>query len=141
MPRLVYLTSARRDLAKIAIDIEDTSHSRKAALAFPERLTDYCERLASLPGLLGRPRYDLRPEYRSFTFGSYVAFFRYVDGAVPRETLEVIHSCMARATWTPSSNARMATASPSNAPYSGSPALRSAPTIFSRYDGSKHHIR
>ncbi len=91
MPRIVYLTSALRDLAKIAGDIEDASKSRSVAMAFTDKLTDYCEHIAQLPGLLGRARHELRAEYRSLTFGSYVIFFRYVDGATPREIMEIIH--------------------------------------------------
>ncbi len=33
----------------------------------------------------------MRAEYRSFTFGSYVIFFRYVDDATPCEIMEIIH--------------------------------------------------
>jgi plasmid stabilization system protein ParE len=33
--------------------------------------------LAALPGTLGRARPELRPDIRSFAFGSYVIFFRY----------------------------------------------------------------
>jgi len=91
VPRIVYLTSALRDLAKAASDIEEASQSRNVALAFTERLTDYCEHIAQLPGLLGRSRRELRSEYRSITFGSYVIFFRYVDGVTPRDIMEIIH--------------------------------------------------
>jgi len=83
VPRLVYLTSATRELARIASDLEDAGQSRSAALAFIDKLTDYCEHLARLPGLLGRARPELRPEYRSATFASYVIFFRYFDGSAP----------------------------------------------------------
>jgi toxin ParE1/3/4 len=91
MPRLVYLTSALRDLAKIAADIEHASQSRSVAIGFTDKLTDYCEQIASLPGVLGRPRQELRAGYRSLAFGNFVIFFRYLDGAVPREALEIIH--------------------------------------------------
>lgn len=91
MPRLVYLTSALRDLAKIANDIEVASQSVQVALTFTDRLTDYCEHIAKLPGLLGRARHELRSEYRSITYGSYVIFFRYVDADAPREIMEIIH--------------------------------------------------
>ncbi len=56
MPLLVYRAAARRDLAGIAAYIERESGSRSAATAFIDRLIDYCERLAALPGLMGRPR-------------------------------------------------------------------------------------
>lgn len=91
MPRLTYLTSARRDLAKIARDLEKASQSRRVAEAFIERLTEYCEHLARLPGLLGQVRHELRSEYRSVTFGSYVIFFRYTGGESSREIIEIIH--------------------------------------------------
>ncbi len=54
MPRLVYVTSARRDLAKIAIDIERASQSRETALKFAEKLTEYCEHIARLSVMVGR---------------------------------------------------------------------------------------
>ncbi len=91
MPRIVYLTSALRDLAKIANDIATASQSLEIALTFTDKLTDYCGHLAELPGLLGRARHELRSEYRSATFGSYVIFFRYVDTEAPREAMEIIH--------------------------------------------------
>ncbi len=91
MPRIVYLTSALRDLDKIANDIATASWSLDVAINFTDKLTDYCEHIADLPGLLGRARHELRPEYRSITFGSYVIFFRYIDGETPREIMEIIH--------------------------------------------------
>ena len=60
-------------------------------MRFARSLMDSCERLASLPGLLGRARPELRESYRSVAHQSYVIFFRYVDGVEPREVLEVIH--------------------------------------------------
>jgi len=91
VPRLVYLTGALRDLDKIASDIERASKSVEVALTFIDKLTDYCEHLAQLPATLGRARHELRSEYRSVTFGSYVIFFRYVDASTPREIMEIIH--------------------------------------------------
>jgi toxin ParE1/3/4 len=38
-----------------------------------------CRKLASLPGTLGRPRPELRPDIRSFPFKGYMIFFRYKD--------------------------------------------------------------
>jgi toxin ParE1/3/4 len=91
VPRLVYRAAALRDLADIAAYIERESGSRAAADAFIEKLTNYCEHLANLPGLLGRPRPELRPQYRSVTFGSYVVFLRYADEDAPRSRLYVIN--------------------------------------------------
>ena len=35
-------------------------------------------KLASLPGTLGRPRPDIRPDLRSFPYKGYIIFFRYL---------------------------------------------------------------
>jgi plasmid stabilization system protein ParE len=90
VPRLVYRTAALRDLAEIATFIERETGSRAAAEAFVEKITNHCEHLATLPGLLGRPRPELRPHYRSITFGSYVIFMRYADVDGPRSHLYVV---------------------------------------------------
>lgn len=91
MPRLVYLDSALSDLAGIAADIEAFTGEREAALASVARLTRHCERIAGLPGLLGRRRPELRSDCRSIAAGSYLIFFRYLDEGGPRTVLEVLH--------------------------------------------------
>lgn len=91
MPRLVYRTNALRDLADIAAYIERESASRAAADSFIEKITGYCEHIATLPGMMGRPRPELRPDYRSITFGSYVIFLRYADEDTPRSHLYVVN--------------------------------------------------
>lgn len=91
MPRLVYRTAARRDLADIAAFIERDSTSRTVAEDFINRLTDYCENLATLPGLMGRERSELRSGIRSTTFGNYVIFMRYLDETAPRSHLAIIN--------------------------------------------------
>ena len=91
MPRLAYLAAARRDIAEIAARIEHESASRAIAETFVEKLTGYCERLAELPGLLGRARPEFGRDYRSITFGSYVIFMRYADEDGPRSHLYVVH--------------------------------------------------
>lgn len=58
---------------------------------FIEKLTDYCEHLARLPGQLGRPRPELGGDYRSITFGSYVLFLRYADEDAPLSHLYITH--------------------------------------------------
>ncbi|WP_246725401.1 type II toxin-antitoxin system RelE/ParE family toxin [Beijerinckia sp. L45] len=40
--------------------------------------------------MLGRSRPELRPDFRSVAFETYLIFFRYRDGATPRDVLEVI---------------------------------------------------
>ena len=89
MPQLVYRAAALRDLADIAAYIERESGGRVVADDFVTRLTDYCENLATLPGLMGRDRSELRPGYRSTVFGNYVIFLRYVDETGPRSHLYV----------------------------------------------------
>jgi plasmid stabilization system protein ParE len=59
VPRLVYREAARRDIKAIAAFIERESEDRAVAEAFVDRLTGYCENLARLPRLLGRPRPEL----------------------------------------------------------------------------------
>ncbi len=91
MPQLVYRTAALRNLADIAEFIERESANRAVADAFITRLTDYCENLATLPGLMGRDRAELKPGYRSTTFGNYVIFLRYADETGPRSHLYVLN--------------------------------------------------
>jgi toxin ParE1/3/4 len=91
VPRLFYRSAALRDLAGIATYIERESGSREVADTFIEKITDYCEKLATLPGLLGRTRPELRPQYRSITFGSYVIFLRYGDDDAPRSHLYIVN--------------------------------------------------
>lgn len=80
MRRLVYLSSARRDLLSILRHIAKESGNVKIADAFVSKLERQCEKLASLPGTLGRARSELGRDLRSFPRGSYVIFFRYTDG-------------------------------------------------------------
>ena len=90
MPRLVYRKAARRDLDEIAAFIKRESQDRAVAKAFVNKLFRHCEHLAQLPGLLGRPRPELGPGYRSTTFGSYVIFLRYADEDSPRSPLYIV---------------------------------------------------
>jgi plasmid stabilization system protein ParE len=83
--RLIYRPAAERDLFSIFDYIARQSGSPALALAFTNRLRAHCARLASLPGVMGRARPELRPDMRSSAFGSYVVFFRYGD-----DSLEVV---------------------------------------------------
>ena len=89
MSRLVYRAAARRAIAEIAAYIE--RESRTVADEFIDKLTDYCERLARLPSMMGRPRPELGHDVRSATFGNYVIFLRYADEDGPRSHLYVTH--------------------------------------------------
>jgi toxin ParE1/3/4 len=75
--RLVYLASARRDFADILEYITRESGSLAIGRGFVDLLRMQCRKLASLPGILGPPRPELRPDIRSFPFKGYVIFFRY----------------------------------------------------------------
>jgi toxin ParE1/3/4 len=91
VPQLVFRAAARRALAEIAAHIARESGNHAVAENFIERLISYCERFASLPGLLGRPRPELGRTYRSVPFGNYVIFLRYADETGPRSHLYVVH--------------------------------------------------
>jgi toxin ParE1/3/4 len=91
MSELVYFAAARRDIAEIAAYIEQESVSRSVANNFIDKLLDYCEEFARLPGLLGRARPEFGPNYRSITFGNYVIFIRYADQDGPRSHLYIVH--------------------------------------------------
>jgi plasmid stabilization system protein ParE len=91
LPRLVYRTGALDDLMQIAAHIRRESGSSTTADDFIARLTTYCEHLATLPGLMGRSRPELRPNIRSTTFGNYVIFLRYADEDGPRSHLYVVN--------------------------------------------------
>ncbi|MSP03596.1 MAG: type II toxin-antitoxin system RelE/ParE family toxin [Acetobacteraceae bacterium] len=79
MRRLILLDTALADFADILRYIARQSGSRVIGRRFVNQLQSQCERLASLPGTLGRARPELRPDIRSFAFKNYVIFFRY-DG-------------------------------------------------------------
>ena len=91
MPRLIYRKKARRDIVEIANFIGRKSGDRAAGKAFIDKITRFCEHLAQLPGLLGRPRPEFGRDYRSTTFGSHVIFLRYADKGAPRSHLYIMH--------------------------------------------------
>jgi putative addiction module CopG family antidote len=75
--RLILLDSAVADFVSILDYISRESGSCVVGRGFVDRLQNQCKKLASLPGTLGWPRPDLRPDIRSFAFKGYVIFFRY----------------------------------------------------------------
>jgi plasmid stabilization system protein ParE len=93
VPRLAYLAAARRDIAEIAARIEHESASR-AAETFVEKLTGYCERLAELPGLLGRARPEFGRDYQSITFGSYVRGAQGMNSRYEKKAFEPEEGCV-----------------------------------------------
>lgn len=89
MPKLVFRSAARRDLAEIARYIARES-SQEAADTFMDKIGSHCARLASLPGRLGRPRPELGEDFRSTPFGNYMIFFRYADVEAPQSHLYIM---------------------------------------------------
>lgn len=79
MRRLRYLDSARADLLSIFTYIARESGDTVVARRFVETIRAECRKLAGLPGQMGRPRPELRPDIRSFAFRGYVIFFRYME--------------------------------------------------------------
>jgi toxin ParE1/3/4 len=80
---------AGRSLEEIAEYIGKLSGEPERGAAFVSRLRAQCEKLAALPGSIGRPRTDLAPDARSFVFGNYSIVFRY--GADTIDILDVVH--------------------------------------------------
>jgi len=80
--RLVYLTSARNDLADVLRRIAAESGDLAVAQAFVEKLVARCDNLADLPGTLGTHRPELRSDIRSLPHQGYVIFFRYGEERV-----------------------------------------------------------
>lgn len=78
MRRLVLLDTALADLIGIARYISKRSRNRAIGIRFAEELRSKCTQLAALPGTLGRPRPELRPDLRSFPYKGYIIFFRYL---------------------------------------------------------------
>lgn len=77
MRSLRYTSAALDNIADIAAYIAETSSNAELAEGFAGQLLDRCERLSTLPGILGRARPELRPDLRSIPFKSYAIFFRY----------------------------------------------------------------
>jgi len=90
MPELRYLASARSDLKTISDYIAKASANPATGRKFRAALQQKCRRLASLPGTLGRPRPELRPDLRSVPYKGYIIFFRYRDNLF--EVVNIIQS-------------------------------------------------
>jgi len=75
--RAVFSKRARRDFIEIQAYIARESGSVAVAEGFVRRLRLKCRNLASLPGMLGRPRDELGTGIRSFAYGNYLILFRY----------------------------------------------------------------
>ncbi|MDB5379043.1 MAG: Plasmid stabilization system [Rubritepida sp.] len=80
------LDAALEDLLDIQTHLTRESTSAVLGRGFAQTLYRQCVKLASMPGMLGRPRPELRRDFRSFAFKGYVIFFRY-----EADTLEVVN--------------------------------------------------
>ena len=81
MKQTRFLASVEADLVAILRHITRETGSLATGQRFVGELREKCHHLASLPGTLGRPRPELRPDIRSFPFKGYVIFFRYTQDA------------------------------------------------------------
>ena len=77
--RLLLTAAGAADLIGIARRLAQASGSKAIGTSFSRELREQCEKLAKLPGTLGRERPDLGPRLRSFPFKGYVVIFRYGD--------------------------------------------------------------
>ncbi len=91
MAKLRYLAQAKEDLIAIKRYIANESGDIETARRFIKRLRIECQRLAELPGELGRTRSELAENLRSFPLGNYVIFFRYDLGYVEIVTITEGH--------------------------------------------------
>ena len=87
MRKLYYLDQAKDDLIQIKRYIAKESGSQKLALEYTRKIRKQCRKLTGLPGEMGRLRPELREDIRSFPYGNYVIFFRYVGNSLEVVTI------------------------------------------------------
>jgi toxin ParE1/3/4 len=92
MRRLVLGRAANRDLEAILRYVATQADDPRYGFAIADALLAQCEKLAGLPGTLGRPRPELAPALRSFPFRGYVIYFFYPDD----ETFKVVNVLSAK---------------------------------------------
>jgi len=80
--RLVLTPMAQADFVDIAKYVAEATASGQRGLAFAAKLRAQCEKLAELPGSIGRPRPELGTGLRSLPFGDWLIVFRYGDEVV-----------------------------------------------------------
>lgn len=85
---LKFLTTARDDLREIEKYFEQIGDP-SAAASVTQGLIQQCRRLASLSGVLGTDRAELRVGLRSTPHRRYVIFFRYTTDTV--EIVNILH--------------------------------------------------
>jgi toxin ParE1/3/4 len=90
VPCLRFLDSTKDDLADIASYIA-ASGDNDAAVRFTGEIIAKCEHVATLTGLLGRTRPELRADIRFIPFKNYLIFFRYLPSETDREIVEIVN--------------------------------------------------
>lgn len=78
----MYLADARADLAEIFHYVSTESGSSATGYDYVEKIDAHCRHLAGLPGKLGTPRPELRPDIRSVPHKAHVISFRYLDDRI-----------------------------------------------------------
>ena len=81
--------AAGRALEDIGNYIGEQSGDPERGAVFVARLRAQCEKLAALPGSIGRPRPDLGAGVRRFVHDNYVIVFRYETDTI--DILTVVH--------------------------------------------------
>jgi toxin ParE1/3/4 len=88
--RLIYSTSARRDLGQVLAYITRETRDLQVGAAFVAKLRAQCEKLGQLDATLGTARPELSADIRSTPCQGYVIFFRYrADGVL--EIVNILH--------------------------------------------------
>lgn len=80
---------ADRSLQEIARYIARQASDIEQGVVFVSRLRAQCEKLAQLPGTIGRPRPDLGEDVRGFVYGNYSIVFRYGSDTI--DILDIVH--------------------------------------------------
>lgn len=79
MRRARFLASVRADFLAILTYIAESTGSVAVGETFVAKLRAKCHALAALQATVGRTRPELGADIRSFPYGNYVIFFRYID--------------------------------------------------------------
>lgn len=80
--KLVVTSAAQADFVDIAKHVAEVTGDGPRGVAFARRLRAQCEKLAELPGTLGRSRPELGLGLRSFPFVGWLIVFRYGEDLV-----------------------------------------------------------
>ena len=92
MRLLSYSDASLRDIADLAEYAAHVADDDRVGRATAAKLDAQCQKLARLPGLVGRPRDEVRTGLRSFPYGNYVIYFFYPDD----ETFKVVNVLSAK---------------------------------------------